>query len=81
MTVVNIHHAKTYLSKLIEEVLAGKEVVIAKAGNPLVKLVPLKKKGKKEERVGGQLEGQIWIAPDFDEADDHIRRMFEGEED
>lgn len=41
---VNIHHAKTHLSKLIEKALAGEDVTIAKAGKPLVKLIPIEKK-------------------------------------
>ncbi|VEP18501.1 hypothetical protein H1P_80056 [Hyella patelloides LEGE 07179] len=41
MKITNIHEAKTHLSRLIESVIAGKEVVMAKAGKPLVKLIPL----------------------------------------
>ena len=40
-TVINIHHAKTHLSRIVEEVAAGAEVIIAKAGRPVAKLVPL----------------------------------------
>ena len=60
---VNIHQAKTELSKLIGDVLVGEEVVIAKAGKPVVKLIPFKK--TKKLRKPGSAKGQIWIAPDF----------------
>ena len=49
---VNIHEAKTHLSRLVDEVCEGKEFILAKAGKPLVKLVPLKK-GKKSEPLDG----------------------------
>ena len=61
---VNIHEAKTHLSRLVDEVCAGKEFILAKAGKPLVKLVPLKKSMKK--RKTGFLKGKITIAENFD---------------
>lgn len=64
MKQVNIYEAKTKLSQLIEKAVAGEEVVIAKAGKPLVKLIPVH--SKKKFRQGGQLKGKIWMAPDFD---------------
>ncbi|MGD1961731.1 MAG: type II toxin-antitoxin system Phd/YefM family antitoxin [Fulvivirga sp.] len=76
METVNIHYAKTHLSKLIEAVLNGEEVVIAKSGVPKVKLVavPLKKK----KRIGGQLKGKIWLADDWDspETNKEIEDLF-----
>ena len=79
MTIVNIHHAKTHLSKLIEAVLNGEEVVIAKAGEPKVKLVPA---NLKEKRKGGQLKGKIWLADDWDskETNEEIAKLFYGDE-
>lgn len=62
MKTVNIQAAKTHLSRLVEEVLAGEEITIAKAGKPLVRLVPYKTHGT--IRQGGQYAGQIWEAPD-----------------
>jgi len=59
--IVNMHQAKTSLSRLVERALAGEEVVIARNGEPLVKLVPVEK--KREPRVPGKYKGQIWIAP------------------
>src|SRR5215469_12725876 len=60
--IVNMHQAKTSLSRLIERALAGEEIVIARNGEPLVKLVPVAKERKR--RVPGRYKGKIWIAPD-----------------
>jgi len=60
---VNIHEAKTHLSKLIERVAAGEEIVISKAGKPVAKLVPIPQ--KKRLRLG-MWKGKIWMSPDFD---------------
>ena len=62
--IVNIHQAKTELSRLIADVLAGEEVVIAKAGKPLVKLTPARKKWM--ARKAGSAKGEVWISSDFD---------------
>ncbi len=62
--VVNMHEAKSQLSKLVAQALAGEEVVIAKAGKPAVKLTPVKQSRKR--RVLGRWKGRIKIAPDFD---------------
>ena len=64
MEKVNIHEAKTNLSRLIEEVTGGAEVVIAKAGKPVAKLVPIGRGGR--VRKPGFLRGRIRIAADFD---------------
>ncbi len=81
MEMFNIHAAKTHLSSLIEQVLAGEEIVIAKAGKPLVTLnkyetkrKPAKKKLKC--RPLGKFKGQIWMSPDFDDEDPRILKMF-----
>jgi prevent-host-death family protein len=65
MKVSNIHEAKSSLSKLIEQALQGEEVVIAKAGTPVVRLVPIQP--DVSPRVGGQWKGQVKIADDFDD--------------
>ena len=65
MKQVNIHEAKTHLSRLLEEVADGEEVVIAKAGKPLARLVPYQP-GLKPRRLGG-LKGKIHLGPEFDE--------------
>jgi prevent-host-death family protein len=62
--VVNIHEAKTRFSKLISRVGSGEEVVIAKAGKPVAKLVPVP--SSVERRVSGSAKGKIVIAKDFD---------------
>jgi prevent-host-death family protein len=63
-TVVNIYDAKTNLSDLVERAAAGEEVVIAKAGVPKVKLVPVPQPGMVRE--AGFWKGKIWTAPDWD---------------
>lgn len=63
MTVlVNMHEAKSSLSRLVERALAGEEIVIARNGQPLVKLVPLPKNAT--PRIPGRSKGKIWVAPD-----------------
>ena len=63
---VNIHHAKTHLSRLIEDVASGNEVLIAKGGRPMARLVPL---GRDDSpRRPGMLKGKLKIADDFDRA-------------
>jgi prevent-host-death family protein len=64
MKTVNIHAAKTHLSSLVEEAAAGKEIVIAKAGKPVARLVPLVPPGIK--RKAGALKGRVRISADFD---------------
>lgn len=61
---VNIHEAKTHLSRLLEQVRLGEEVIIAKAGKPVARLVAVSE--KPQQRVPGSARGQIWIAEDFD---------------
>jgi prevent-host-death family protein len=64
VTTVNVHEAKTHLSRILDRVSAGEEIIIAKAGKPVARLVPLKSKGK--ARVAGTYAGRIRIAEDFD---------------
>lgn len=64
MTTVNIHQAKTHFSKLVDAVMLGEEIIIAKAGKPAAKLVPISP--KKPKRKPGSLKGKISIADDFD---------------
>ena len=76
-TIVNMHQAKASLSRLVEQALAGEEVVIARNGEPLVRLVPVLKKAG-IPRVPGQLKGKIEIGPDFESTDEEITELFEG---
>jgi prevent-host-death family protein len=62
---VNIHEAKTHFSKLVDRVLQGEEVVIAKAGRPVARLVPLVP--RVPHRTPGSARGQVEVGPDFDE--------------
>jgi prevent-host-death family protein len=76
---VNIHEAKTQFSKLLQRVLTGEEVVIAKAGTPVARLVPFERQPVR--RVPGSAKGKIWIAPDFDAPlPAEILDAFEGKE-
>lgn len=81
METFNIHEAKTHLSKLIERVAAGEEIVIGKAGKPVAKLVPFAEND--EPRKPGAWKGKIWLAPDWDsdETNEEIARLFYGEDD
>ncbi len=62
MESVNIHRAKTHLSRLLDRVAAGEEIIIARNGKPVAKLVPV----RREPRRPGRLKGRIRIAADFD---------------
>lgn len=62
---VNIHQAKTQLSKLLVEVERGREVVVARNGKPIAKLVPFPAPAKKRLRTG-DWKGRIWMSDDFD---------------
>ncbi len=76
--VVNIHAAKTHLSRLIERVEAGEEITLARAGRPVARLVPYVR--RTQPRRLGIWKGKIWIAPDFDspEVNAEIAKDFEG---
>ena len=77
MPAINMHEAKTKLSVLVKKALAGEDIIISKAGKPLVKLVPLDVDDR--PRIPGRFKGQIKIAPDFDETPEEIIAAFEGE--
>lgn len=79
MTTVNIHEAKTHLSRLVERAANGETVVIAKAGKPMAKLVPLEQPEAKARRRLGFMEGQIKVPDDFDRMmEDEIAELFNG---
>ena len=75
---VNMHEAKTQLSRLAERVWEGEEVIIAKAGKPYLRLVPFRPRAQAAQS-SGDLKGQIWIAPDFDETPEEVIKAFEGD--
>lgn len=70
MLIRNISEAKAELSALIEEVVRGNEVILAKAGKPIARLVPYQ--GPAQPRTPGSMAGEIWMAPDFDTLPDDI---------
>jgi prevent-host-death family protein len=63
---INIHQAKTHLSRLVEDVAGGAEVLIAKGGRPMARLVPLRR--DETPRRAGLLKGKLKIADGFDQA-------------
>lgn len=71
---VNVHEAKTHLSKLLERVALGEEVIIAKAGAPVAKLVPFEPQPKK--RVFGSAKDEFTVPDDFNEPDVEIEDLF-----
>jgi antitoxin (DNA-binding transcriptional repressor) of toxin-antitoxin stability system len=76
MRTVNIHAAKTHLSRLVEDAAAGEEIIIAKAGKPIARLCRLT--DPKPRRVLGRLRGKIVVPDDFDTmCEEEIRRLFE----
>ncbi len=77
MTTVNIHEAKTHLSRLVDEVAAGKEVIIAKAGKPMARLAPISTPIPKKRL--GLLKGKIKVPEDFNAPlDEATLSTFEG---
>jgi prevent-host-death family protein len=72
---VNVHEAKTQLSRLLERAEQGEEVVIARAGRPVARLVAFGP--RRSPRRLGLWKGQGWIAPDFDETPAALVRLFE----
>ena len=78
MVVRNISEAKAELSALIEAVQSGSEVIIAKAGKPVARLVAFR--GPAHPRKPGSMAGEIWAAPDFDTLPDDLAEAFGIEE-
>jgi prevent-host-death family protein len=75
MAQVNLHEAKTNLSRLVERAAAGEEITIAKAGKPMARLVPL---AIRPRRQAGTLAGKFWVSEDWDsdEVNEEIAREF-----
>ncbi len=74
---VNMHQAKTHLSRLVEQAAAGEEVIIGKAGRPVARLVAYK--AVRTPRVPGSMKGRIRMADDFDDTPAWLIDSFEGE--
>ncbi|PVM91855.1 type II toxin-antitoxin system Phd/YefM family antitoxin [Caulobacter endophyticus] len=82
MRTVNIHEAKTHLSRLVEQAADGEAFIIAKAGKPMVKVVPLQAEERPAARRIGFMDGEGMVPDDFDTMfADEIVAMFEGEDD
>lgn len=75
---VNMHEAKSQLSKLAEKAWEGENVIIAKAGKPYLDLVPHKE--STQPRQPGRFKDQIQISNDFDETSEEIETMFSGDD-
>ncbi|MGH3830623.1 MAG: type II toxin-antitoxin system Phd/YefM family antitoxin [Pseudonocardiaceae bacterium] len=71
---VNVYEAKTHLSKLLEQVEAGDEIIIARHGKPVARLEPLQR--TLPDRVPGGWKGKVWMSPDFDEPDPELESLF-----
>ena len=79
MTTINIHEAKTHLSKLVEQAAAGEPFIIAKAGKPMVKVMAIDAPEAGKVRRFDFLEGQILVPDDFDQMGSaEIEEMFYG---
>jgi prevent-host-death family protein len=78
MEQVNVYEAKTHLSRLLDRVEAGEEIVIGRAGRPIARLVPYRKPAV-QRRPGGW-RNKVWIAEDFDELPEVITAAFKGED-
>ena len=74
MSITNIHEAKSQLSKLIEQAENGEEVIIAKAGKPVARLIAYK--ANTSDRAGGQWRGKVVIEDDFDQLPEEIAEAF-----
>jgi prevent-host-death family protein len=72
----NIHEAKTHLSRLVDRAAAGEEIIIGRAGHPLVRMVPHVERS--EPRRPGSMAGRITVAADFDETPGWLLDAFEG---
>ncbi len=76
MQITNIHQAKTNLSKLIEKTINGQDVIIAKAGRPVARLIKFEE--ITSPRIPGRLKGKISVPADFNEENEEINQLFAG---
>jgi len=79
MRITNIAEAKASLSKLVEKVLQGEEVIIGKAGKPVAKLVPFNYDRSPRDLEQGIWKDQVWMSEDFDILPDEMLAAFTGE--
>ncbi len=71
---MNLHAAKTHLSRLVDEAVGGEEIIIAKAGRPVVRLVPLD--AERRWRSFGSFKDKIWMRDDFNELPNDVASAF-----
>lgn len=76
MHITNLHDAKAHLSRLVDRAAAGEEIVIAKAGKPLVRMVPFRASDR--PRRSGYWRGRVNLAEDFDASPEGMLALFEG---
>lgn len=81
MHITNISEAKATLSKLVEQVSMGHEVIIGKAGKPVAKLVPYVSDTSPRQLGAGQWNGNVWMADDFDDLSEDVLTLFTDESD
>ena len=74
--IVNMHEAKTHLSRLVERAANGEEIIIANAGRPRARLVAYEQ--RRSPRTPGSMRDRIWLADDFDQTPDDLLEAFEG---
>jgi prevent-host-death family protein len=80
MRTVNMHEAKTHLSRLVDQAAKGEPFIIARAGKPLVKVVPIEEEPKRAPQRLGFMRGQFNVPDDFDTmGQEEIERMFYGD--
>jgi prevent-host-death family protein len=73
---INIQAAKTHLSRLVEAAVQGEEIILAKAGKPMVRLVPYTR--LKRPRRGGQMkDARLWLSPEFGNENSEINALFD----
>ena len=78
MHVANIHEAKTHLSRLIERAAAGEEIIIARAGKPVVRMIAYQEQNP-PKRTPGIWKGKLKMSRDFDELPESVAAAFRGE--
>ena len=76
--IVNIHEAKTHLSRLVDRAASGEEIIIGKSGRPMARLIAYTE--RKQPRKPGGLKGKLWVADDFDATPAWLLDAFEGNE-